>query len=80
MDGILKSIYRVVKSGMDYTAYRGLRDMCRECMKEDIPLAIKYSISIEGIALSTPDAHPDTTRQGGRHPLPRRLLHSVSLC
>lgn len=42
MERVLKAIYGQVRSGKDYRSYVDLKDFCREVMKTDIPLAIKY--------------------------------------
>ena len=42
MERVLKAIYGQVRSGKDYHSYVDLKDFCREVMKTDIPLAIKY--------------------------------------
>ena len=42
MERVLKAIYEQVRNGKDYRSYVDLKDFCREVMKTDIPLAIKY--------------------------------------
>lgn len=42
MERVLKAIYGQVRSGKDYRSYVDLKDFCREVMKTNIPLAIKY--------------------------------------
>jgi predicted phage terminase large subunit-like protein len=42
MIDILETIYSLVSEGTDIETYKDLKDYCRECMKTDIPLAIKY--------------------------------------
>jgi len=42
MERILNAIYENVKKTGSYRACTDLKDMCREAMKEDIPLAVKY--------------------------------------
>jgi predicted phage terminase large subunit-like protein len=42
MTDILETIYSLVSEGTDIETYKDLKDYCRECMKTDIPLAIKY--------------------------------------
>lgn len=39
---ILNTIYEVVKTGTDFQAYSDLKDMCRETMKTDTSLGVKY--------------------------------------
>ena len=48
MERVLKAIYGQVRSGKDYRSYVDLKDFCREVMKTDIPLAIKYAKYLEG--------------------------------
>ena len=42
MEKILSAIYKVVESTTDYQAYVDLRDFCKETIKTDIKLGIKY--------------------------------------
>ena len=42
MKEVLNAIYKNVSETTDYQAYIDLKDYCRECMKTDIPLALKY--------------------------------------
>ena len=42
MERVLKAIYGKVRSGADYRSYVDLKDFCREVMKTDIHLAVKY--------------------------------------
>ena len=39
---ILNTIYEVVKTGTDFQSYNDLKDMCRETMKTDTTLGVKY--------------------------------------
>ena len=42
MKDLLKTIYEQVEFSADYQAYTDLKDICREVMKTDIPLAVSY--------------------------------------
>ena len=42
MEKVLSAIYKKVESGTNYQAYVDLRDYCKETMKTDIPLGMKY--------------------------------------
>ena len=42
MEKVLNAIYKVVESGTDYQAYVDLRDFCKETIKSDIKLGVKY--------------------------------------
>lgn len=42
MKEVLNAIYKNVSETTDYQAYIDLKDYCRECMKTDVPLALKY--------------------------------------
>lgn len=42
MKEVLNAIYKTVSETTDYQAYVDLKDYCRECMKTDVPLALKY--------------------------------------
>lgn len=42
MERVLKAIYEQVRSGADHRSYVDLKDFCREVMKTDVPVAIKY--------------------------------------
>ena len=44
MENILRAIHKAVKSGTDIRAYTDMYDFCREVMKTDIPLAVKYLV------------------------------------
>jgi predicted phage terminase large subunit-like protein len=59
MEKVLEAIYKVVMSGTDYQAYVDLRDYCKETMKTDIKLGVKYllllSDRIEDIILTISD-------------------------
>lgn len=42
MKALLETIFQEVKRGNSMVAMTDLKDMCRECMKTDIPLAVEY--------------------------------------
>ena len=42
MERVLQAIYKSVESGTDYQAYVDLRDFCKETIKSDIKLGVKY--------------------------------------
>ena len=42
MKEVLNAIYKTVSETTDHQAYIDLKDYCRECMKTDVPLALKY--------------------------------------
>lgn len=42
MKKLLETIYKQVEVSTDYCAYNDLKDVCRETLKTDIPLAVKY--------------------------------------
>ena len=53
MEKLLSTIYKIVENSIDYQAYVDLRDCCKETMKTDVPLGLKYllllSDRIEGV-------------------------------
>ena len=42
MENVLKVIYQKALETTDYQAYLDLKDYCREVMRTDIPLGVKY--------------------------------------
>lgn len=42
MEKVLEAIWGIVRSGTDYRAYVDLRDYCKETMKTDVKLGVKY--------------------------------------
>ena len=48
MENILKAIHKAIKSGTDIRAYTDMYDFCREVMKTDVPLAVKYLVYLSG--------------------------------
>lgn len=42
MEKLLKAIYERVEVSIEYRAYNDLKDMCREALKTDIDLGVKY--------------------------------------
>ena len=86
MERVLKAIYGQVRSGKDYRSYVDLKDFCREVMKTDIPLAIKYlsllSYRIEQVIPTLPfeemgsffELHHDVVLLGAPHSFHLYLL------
>ena len=46
MKALLETIYQEVKKSHNYQAMTDLKDMCRECMKTDIPLSVQYLVKL----------------------------------
>ena len=86
MERVLKAIYGQVRSGKDYRSYVDLKDFCREVMKTNIPLAIKYlsllSDRIEQVMSTLPfeemgsffELHHDVVLLGAPHSFHLYLL------
>lgn len=79
MERVLKAIYASVHQGTNLQSYVDLRDFCREVMKTNVPLAIKYllllSDRIEQVMPTLPAAemgqffelHHEVVRLGASH-------------
>jgi anionic cell wall polymer biosynthesis LytR-Cps2A-Psr (LCP) family protein len=52
MEQILEKILEKIREGFSYQAYEDLYFMCRETMKTDIPLAVRYLKTLSALCES----------------------------